>query len=142
MLWLVVDVCDLAPTLTSEIRALPWIDTDGLVKHTLRLQLNNADALRARAVTRFKAGWTNTPGMPPRLKTVRPYPPGAHWIPPAGSAAMSARWGSATTARSMRWPARFTGCCIACWTYCWWKGPQHDRGAHRAIGARPGQTAQ
>jgi len=81
LLWLVVDVCDLAPTLASEIRALPWSDTDGLVLHTLRLQYSHADALRARAVTCFKAGWAAMPGMPPRLKTV-----------PAGRALDAACW--------------------------------------------------
>lgn len=81
LLWLVVNVCDLAPSLASEIRALPWSDTDGLVKHTLRLQFSHADALRARAVTCFKAGWAAMPGMPPRLKSV-----------PAGRALDAACW--------------------------------------------------
>jgi hypothetical protein len=70
LLWLVVDLRELAPSLAAEILALPWRDTDGLVLHTLRLRYSHADALRARAVTCFKAGWAALPGLPPRLKAV------------------------------------------------------------------------
>lgn len=70
LIWLVVDVRDLAQSLTTEIPALPWRDTDGLVLHTLRLEYRNADALRARAVTRCKAGWAAMPGMTPSVKAL------------------------------------------------------------------------
>lgn len=71
LLWLVVHTSDLAQGLDADIRALPWGDTDGLVLHTLRLHYGNADELRARAVTRFRAGWAALPGSPPRLRSVR-----------------------------------------------------------------------
>jgi hypothetical protein len=68
LLWLVVDVRDLAAALATEIPALPWTDTDGLILHTLRLAYPaGADALRARAVTRFKAGWAAMPGVAPSV---------------------------------------------------------------------------
>lgn len=65
LLWLVVDVRDLAPSLTTEIPALPWSDTEGLILHTLRLEYRGADALRVRALTRLKAGWVHAPGTAP-----------------------------------------------------------------------------
>jgi hypothetical protein len=86
LLWLVVDVRDLAATLATEIPALPWRDTDGLMLHTLRLKYPSADALRARAVTRFKAGWAAMPGVAP---TVLPMPEGHCWRR-SGASAMGA----------------------------------------------------
>lgn len=71
LLWLVIHTSDLAPGLDADIRALPWSDTDGLVLHAVRLHYRNADELRARAVTRFKAGWAMLPGSAPRLHSVR-----------------------------------------------------------------------
>lgn len=71
LLWLVVDVRDLAPELATEIPRLPWADTDSLVGITLRQTYAGLDALRARAVTRFKAAWVDMPGTPgPRLPRV------------------------------------------------------------------------
>ena len=64
LLWLVVDVCGLAPSLAAEIPALPWSDTEDLVRLTLRLRYAHADALRARAVTTCRARWTDMPGTP------------------------------------------------------------------------------
>ena len=71
LLWLVIHTSELAPGLDDDIRALPWYDTDGVVLHAVRLHYRNADELRARAVTRFKAGWAMLPGSPPRLRSVR-----------------------------------------------------------------------
>ncbi len=71
LIWLVIHTSDLAPGLDDDIRALPWSDTDGLVHHAVRMQYRRADELRARAVTRFKAGWAMMPGSPPRLRSVR-----------------------------------------------------------------------
>jgi hypothetical protein len=63
LLWLVVDVRDLAHSLASEIPALPWSDTEGLIVHTLRLEFRDATGLRVRALTRLKAGWVHAPGV-------------------------------------------------------------------------------
>jgi hypothetical protein len=60
-LWLVVDVRNLAGSLATEIPALPWRDTDGLVLHSLRLAYADADALRARAQACYRARWQAVP---------------------------------------------------------------------------------